>query len=265
LIQYCVLNDGLLYRVNKVGCFFVATDRTGIAQINVMAITHLHLTLEHDDNAIMAELRISGINGKGQNEIFHTLDALRIWKDWLESRFGSLINIDHHSNPDDPPDVQLHFEKRDVSLEHTELKPHPYGMVDAIHHHECPDQCITVPSLSNKPKTRSEITNAMFAFNEDAWADWATENEEWLGELKSLVDRKVRKHEPGILLVQDTALLMPSDVKHLAVNFQREMQTQATSGLDRCTILLHSRLNSVQYASFLFKKGETLQERIKLK
>src|SRR6266516_5791137 len=73
LIQHCVLNDGILCRANKSSALSSLRGRAVIAQINVMAIIHLHLTLEHDDNAIMSELRISGINGKGQNEIFRTL------------------------------------------------------------------------------------------------------------------------------------------------------------------------------------------------
>src|SRR5437867_1060487 len=62
LIRHCGLNDGMLCGANKSSALSSLRGRAVIAQINVMAITHLHLTLEHDDNAIMAELRISGIN-----------------------------------------------------------------------------------------------------------------------------------------------------------------------------------------------------------
>jgi hypothetical protein len=230
-----------------------------------MAITHLHLTLEHDDNAIIAELRSAEIDGKGQNEVFHTLDALKVWKDWFNSNYGPLTSIDHHSNPDDPPDMELHFVKGHVPLEHTELKPHPFGMVDAIHHRECPDQCVTVPSLSKKPKTRKEITDSMFSLEADAWADSVDERNEWLSEFKALVRRKMRKQKTGILLVQDTALRMPSDVRELAISFQQEVQLPAMSDLGQLIILLHSRLNIVQHVSFLFQRGTDLQERSKLR
>ena len=228
-----------------------------------MAITPLAVTLSQEESAVIALLRSSEIDGKGCNEVFHALDALRVWKDWFEDKYGQLTRIDQRSNPDDPPDMDLVLEKTIVPLEHTELKPHPFGMVDDIHHKEYPDQCITLPALSKNPKTRPEITNAMFSYD----APWASSHEEdqaWLSALKVLIARKLRKQGAGILLVQDTALRMSEDVRNLALGLQAEMGRTDAPFLGDCTVLLHSRLNSVQFMSFLFQRGQDLQQRSKL-
>ena len=103
----------------------------------------------------------------------------------------------------------------------------------------------------------------MFAYN----AQWATSHDDkqaWLSELKLLIARKVKKQNASILLVQDTALRMSSEVRDLALGFKEQLRKPEMSYLGECMLLLHSRLNSQQYLSFLFQRGRGFQEKSKL-
>ena len=223
-----------------------------------MAVTEINLDLDSSEEAIIEYLRSSPLAGKCQNEVYHTLDALKVWKDWFQARYGRLIQIKHHSNPDDPPDLEIVFEMAILGWEHTQLKPHPYGMVDDIKNKYFQDQCITIPSLSARPNSRSEIIDSMFVGNDDAWAPVIEEQKAWLNELISLVGRKISKSDCGILLVHDTSLLIAGDVENLASGLDQIIQQPSDLCIKNWIVILHSRMNHLQYSSFIIQPGKPM-------
>lgn len=222
-----------------------------------MAIVSFKCDLKTSIDETCNKLRAFMPDGKPSNEIYQALDALKVWQDYFEVQHGALLEVRHHSNPDDPPDMEIVFERTVLTLEHTQLKPHPFGMVDAIHLKECPDQCITLPALARRPQSRKEIIDAMFD-REGDWAPVAEDDQAWLNELQKIVVRKTKAHLPDVLLIQDTSLLMPGNVMRLAKNYDAVVQGESVQGSAGGIVLLHSRVNSFEYSSFIIRRGEQI-------
>ena len=226
-----------------------------------MPVTPVNINLAEDEEEVVSKLRSTLGDSKAANEVYHAFDALGVWREWFESQHGPLNRILHHTNPDDPPDMELCFERIVVPLEHTQLKPHPYGMFDVIHRREHPDMCVSVPPLSKKYRSRTDIENEMFN-DTGEWVAVADEQRAWLREFMQVVERKTRFCTPGVLLVYDTSLLTPGEVRQLARGFNLLLGRRIMPHLSDWIILLHSRLNSVQYISYLLRHGFSLEERL---
>src|SRR6266436_876120 len=102
-----------------------------------------------------------GLEIKQQNEVYAGWSSLNAWRDIFEKDFGLLQRVISRSNPDDPPDLNFEFAMRTLSVEITDILPHPYGQVHSIHQREMPNECITLPPISVKYKSKEEIRQAM--------------------------------------------------------------------------------------------------------
>ena len=88
-------------------------------------ITTFNLSLTATVQEVCNAATRAELNTKSWNELVWSFEALKRWGDELENRFGTLTRIDHHSPPDDPPDITLHFARADIPWEHTLLEPYP--------------------------------------------------------------------------------------------------------------------------------------------
>src|SRR5437868_3372446 len=110
------------------------------------------LELEHcgsDLDTAFRCARDAGLDKKSSREVCRCWDVLQIWRDWFHKKFGELRLIRHRSPPDDPPDLELVFERKIVAFEHTRLQPEHIGRADAVRKREiAPDVCTVVPAIS---------------------------------------------------------------------------------------------------------------------
>ncbi len=81
-----------------------------------MASTPLQIDFETPESSIFSNCDAAGLKWKEAEEVYHSLDAVRFWRDRFEKQFGKLFNCVHHSNPDDPPDLILNFATAPVML-----------------------------------------------------------------------------------------------------------------------------------------------------
>src|SRR5437762_278180 len=99
-----------------------------------MPIASFPASYRTTDDEINACVLQSRLDGNERNEVIWSFDAITIWRDWFATRYGELKELRHRSNPDDPPDLELVFERRLVGFEHTSLKPRPLGHAEAVAH-----------------------------------------------------------------------------------------------------------------------------------
>ncbi len=213
-------------------------------------------TLEHSIFQICSD---RGVEGKQANEVYHSWDALRIWKDRFESRFGTLLECIHHSNPDDPPDVNFIFEHGQLNVEHTRLEPSHFGWARALHEENCPDQFIKLPSISHQPKNQEDMLSIMLERG-GGWSEFQSEMNDWFRFLISLIHKKIQHRSSGILVVEDVSLTFEFQLRPLAEATHAHLSARPDEIRD-WTILLHSRSNGRRYLSYLITAGEKIQSR----
>src|SRR6266542_6925612 len=96
-----------------------------------MAITPLAITCGTLEDAVRIAKTTPGLSEQSHNEVYHCLDMLQSWQQFLKETFGELTSINHRSQPDDPPDLELIFGSRIVGMEHTKLLPSHVGEAEA--------------------------------------------------------------------------------------------------------------------------------------
>lgn len=224
-----------------------------------MAHTQLQIRFDTPERSIGHVCQTAGLNGKEANEVYHSMDALRAWKDRFETLYGDLENCIHHSNPDDPPDLTFRFSRVSVGVEHTRLQPSHLGWANALHHSECPDQCVTVPSISQQPKSRRELLDIMLN-REGEWTDVVADMNEWFRYLVGHILKKIEHRSDGVLVIQNLSVFHELQLRPLA-KAVHSLLSPRPDLIQNWTILLHSRANSVQFNSYLIVGGEELQRR----
>lgn len=224
-----------------------------------MAKTPLTITLDTPEGSIFPICNAAGLKAKEANEVYHSIDAVRVWRDRFEALYGELLHCVHHSNPDDPPDLTCIFRAAAVGVEHTRLEPSHYGWMNALHQQECPDQCITVPSITSRPKGRAELLSTMLSPGGD-WSDVETDTNEWQRHCLSLISKKIKDRPAGVLVIQDVSLNAGSQLRPIVEAIHAILSPQPDS-IRGWTILLHSRGSSVQFNSYLIAPRENLQTR----
>src|SRR5258708_3606377 len=82
-----------------------------------MAIRTLNLNFDTPDDTIFGVCDAAGLKGDACNEVYHSLDALRVWRARFESLHGPFLKCEYHSNPDDPPDLTFRFSEASIPVE----------------------------------------------------------------------------------------------------------------------------------------------------
>jgi hypothetical protein len=113
-------------------------------------VTELAITFETSAVDVGKLATSAGLKRKEWNELVWSFQALAVWCTWLVDRHGPLQKVRHRSNPDDPPDLDLVFEKETVGVEHTALQPYPLGYAQAIAEEANPKGGRIIPSISQK-------------------------------------------------------------------------------------------------------------------
>ena len=224
-----------------------------------MAHTRLQINFETPENSIFPICRAQGVTDDGANEVYHSLDALRVWRDRFERLFGELNGCIHHSNPDDPPDLTFDFSGGPVEVEHTRLEPSHLGWTNALHSEVCRDQCITLPSISQQPRNRKELLEIMLLGGGN-WSDVIADMSDWFRFLLELIRKKIEHHPEGVLVIQDLSLSFDDQLRPLAEAVHALLSPRPKM-IQNWTILLHSRSNPIQFCSYLITGGEALQRR----
>jgi len=221
-----------------------------------MPIVPLGLNLDTPEDQIFGVCDDAGLKGKEANEVYHSLDAIRGWRQRFETLHGRLLGCDHHSNPDDPPDLTFRFRDKAVPVEHTRLQPSQYGWMDALHHKEYPKQCITVPPITCLPTGKSDLVASMFAMDAE-WSDVQCDLNEWFRFCMALVRKKIEHKPGGILIIQDTSLVFDNQLRPIA-EAAHAFLSPRPGRIKDWTIILHSRSNPIQFNSYLIAPAEEL-------
>lgn len=224
-----------------------------------MAQTRLQINFETPEDSIFSICRAKGVAGDGANEVYHSLDALRVWRARFENLLGELNACVHHSNPDDPPDLTFDFAGGPVEVEHTRLEPSHLGWTNALHNEVCPDQCITLPSISQQPSNRKELLEIMLLGRGD-WSDAIADMSDWFKFLLGLIRKKIEHRPGGVLVIQDLSLYTDDQLRPLAEAVHALLSPRPKM-IQNWTILLLSRRNPIQFCSYLITGGEALQRR----
>lgn len=224
-----------------------------------MAHTRLQIRFDTVKHSVFQICKEAGVKGKGANEVFHSWDALRCWKDRFEGRFGFLSECIHHSNPDDPPDLTFVFENGQIEVEHTRLEPSHIGWANALHRRVCPDKCITVPSISYRPKNQRDLLSTMLSPG-SSWTNEDAEMSEWFLFLENLILKKFKDRAGGVLVIQNGLTFLEAEIRFLAEAIHARLSS--IHGLIQdWTVLLHTQRNSIQFISCLITGAEDLQVR----
>lgn len=224
-----------------------------------MPKTALQINFETAQESIFSICAAANLKGKECNEVYHSLDAIRTWRDRFEGLYGNLIRCVQHSNPDDPPDLTLYFASADVEVEHTRLEPSMYGWVDALHRRECPNQSITVPSITFQPKNRQDLLGAMLS-RRDGWSDASADFKAWWQYILGVIRKKTENRPKGLLIIQDTSLIFEDQLEPIAVAIHSLLSPRSDL-IKNWTILIHSRSNPHQLLSYLIAANQELQIR----
>ena len=233
--------------------------KTGFAVYLQMAITAFPLSYRTPLREVAKLLRQSSLDGKGRNEVVRSLDAIQVWQEWFADRYGVLKELRHRSNPDDPPDLDLVFEREEIGLEHTALKPYPLGHAQAIAAEVNPGGGRFLPSLSQK-WTRDELANLALGMN-PSWANASDEHRVAVGSLLTTLKRKVQNPASQIISVWDEAMFGTWDIERLARDLSEALNAKEFERfIDRTVILLH-RDNASQFYSSLVRRGEPRKDK----
>lgn len=209
----------------------------------------------------MAKLFVqSPLDGKGKNEVIRSLDAIQVWQEWFAPRYGELKELRHRSNPDDPPDLDLVFERGEVGLEHTALKPCPLGHAEAIAAEVNPHGGRFLPSLSRQ-WTRDELEELAFPKTRASWANSSDEYRVVFASLVATIRRKIRDPASQIICVWDQATLENTADERQAIHLWQTVNTDEFEHFADRTVILLRRDNPLQFFSALVRRNEPLQAR----
>ncbi len=226
-----------------------------------MAIVSFPASYHTSPEVLVKLLDKSSLDGKGKNEVDWSFDAIQIWQEWFAARYGELKELRHRSNPDDPPDLDLVFERGQVGLEHTALKPDPLGYAEAIAGKVNPMGGRFIPSLSRQ-WTRDELKRFALGIK----ASWAKTSEEHRVAFECLIEalrRKMQNPTSRIICVRDEATLeltlKPIRSERLAKDLWQVVNTDEFEDFADRTVILFHRDNELQFFSALVRRREPLQ------
>lgn len=204
-------------------------------------------------------LRLTRLNKKGRLEVLSALDAVSVWQDWFSSRYGPLTEIRHRSNPDDPPDIDLVFERESVGLEHTLLMPPPLGHAEAIADEINPGGGRILPGISGNFSRQDLEQLAFLMAGKAPWSNVADDHRIAVAALLSAVQRKIRDSGSQVVCVNDKASLEGAGADWLASELYAAVNTNEFADLGDRTVIFLQRDNHIQFFSALVRRGEPLR------
>jgi hypothetical protein len=222
-----------------------------------MAITRITISLGTEFDEICAIGKRHKLDNKSRFEFSSTLQATRIWKDWFSQCYGALDYVNVRTNPDDPPDLELSFQKKLLSVEHTSLLTKEYGQLNHLHLTKFQGKGVFLPSLSQKFSDTKALVKALIRRRQstvDEMADAAKL-------LEQIVIAKLQKYQPNLLVVTDAIPLL--DWLYFAALYVVLAIRTKNIDLPKATsILFHSELDPYQlrYASW-FIAGDSVRYR----
>jgi hypothetical protein len=209
----------------------------------------------------MEELRCMGWNSlsntrKELPELVDSFDVLKIWQtdfdDYL--RLGSLNQLIHHSNPDDPPDVVASFEQGSLAIEHTEIEPSHVKQGEAINRRERGLKGHCAMPLSGT-YTSTDIKEIMWGWaDRRGWEEVSAHFEARYKLITSAIETKLCKHPSGGLLVMKGNLgEFSTDIENeLAVIEKAFGKAKTFPGISRWITVIHSRRSPQEVFSVLW-------------
>ncbi len=142
-----------------------------------MAVIQLPLTKSLTlEDVLQIAKTTAGLSGQSRNEVYECLDIMQIWQDWIKDTFGVIAQVNHRSQGDDPPDLELIFDGGQVvGMEHTKLLPKHIGEAEAWLRKS--GQGGGLPSISSPPVDKDELRDIVAGIK-PAWSnvvdDWKT-------------------------------------------------------------------------------------------
>jgi hypothetical protein len=220
-----------------------------------MAIIKLTPEPDSDLDTVFQLAASAGIEGQARLEVVEAWDMIQRWHQWIEERYGTLIELRHLSDGDDPPDLQFVFPEIVVPFEHTWLLPYPLGWAEDIKHTMFPDACTNVPSLSNPPANRDELLAIMGSL-EGTWSDV---KDEWITLVRALVaavrKKMLRLPAGGIIGIVNRASYDRHNIRFLAKLAGDFINSDRCHDFAPYTLILLTRLNHRQFHSALITRG----------
>jgi hypothetical protein len=223
-----------------------------------MAITPLAIPCHTFEDAVRIARTTPGLRGQSRNEVYQCLDMLQIWHEFLTERFGELNGINHRSQPDDPPDLELIFGDRVVGMEHTKLLPSHVGEAEAWLHKS--GQGGGLPSISSPPANKEELRDIVAGIK-PAWSnvvdDWKT-----IFDLLAITLRKKMAGMPngGIIgVVCDLFVLDHSE--HLLAQIAHDLVNRVEfSDFAKYVLIVLNRSTHSEFHSALIRRGMDISE-----
>jgi hypothetical protein len=224
-----------------------------------MAITPLGIPCHSLEDAVRIAKTTPGLSGQSRNEVYQCLDMLQIWQEFLKETFGELTGINHQSERDDPPDLELLFGDRVVGMEHTKLLPSHVGKAEAWLRKS--GQGGGLPSISSPPANKEELRDIVAGIK-PAWSDviddWKT-----IFDLLAITLRKKMRGMPngGIIGVVYDLFLMDRDNHLLATVAHDIVNRAAFTDFANYILILLNRLNPLEFHSFIIRRGDILEQK----
>lgn len=193
---------------------------------------------------------------KDRQEIYYCYDVLTIWADKFE-HLGKPVSLDHHSNPDDPPDVRANFDSGVVlDMEHTSTEPAHRHKAERLRGRTGG----LVPPVSGSYKTTKDILDAM---NPYAGGGWVSAEKEAIARYKLIfnaIKRKVEKYPTGgVLVLEGDAFTSDFTLPHSVGAAYSDIRSIPNA--EKWTYIYISRANGIDYYSAIFSPTIAFEER----
>jgi hypothetical protein len=225
-----------------------------------MAITSLTLDYSFSDEEVLAAVRASDVNNRHRLEVIQCWDMIRIWKDWVTEHFGLLSSVRHRSPPDDPPDIELIFQKRVVAMEHTKLQPPHLGQAEAIMRKS--EEGGFIPSISSPPANFNEMLSVIAGVK----SPWSSTIDDWKTtfDLLAITLRRKAQGMPGggIIGIVHDLVVAATNQRVLAEIAHNIINRDEFADLADHTLILLDRSNFRQFHSCLIRRGEEIREQM---
>ena len=137
----------------------------------------------------------------GALEVYHCLDALRIWDDVFRPMYGELLSLMHRFDGDDPPDVDAVFEHGIVSMEHTCIEPENRRKAQTL---ISPDQISLVIPAANKVKSAKGILKASNPWGQSVFNDAIAEAYANFNIITNAIRKKMGQCPKGTVIVLES-------------------------------------------------------------
>jgi hypothetical protein len=225
-----------------------------------MPIVSVNLEREYTFEQTRGAAIAAGLPDQSIEEIIDCWDVIQIWWDEMEDRFRKINQLRNHVPPDDPPDIELICAREIVPFERTRLQPYPIGQFENLKHEVCPSQCVSVPSISDPPKSRQEMLESMFNVLDPPWENVI---DHWTV-IRNNLEQTVRRKMPGLTGHGIIAVIDRVHDRNSALlgNIAHEMIDAATfHDFAPFTLILLTRWNFRQFHSSMIRRGEAVAVR----